>query len=137
MAVDDLWYLRTRHPSTGKRQPSKRHGRGKRWRVRWTDPETGKPRAELFHRKTDADRCDTNRQADISRGHYIDPSAGRITVAEYAEYWRHHQLHRRSTAERCERVIRLHITPILGALPLAGVRPSHLRFPSYRGDIAC
>ena len=41
MAVDDLWYLRKRDPATGERLPSQRHGRGKRWRVRWIDPETG------------------------------------------------------------------------------------------------
>lgn len=127
MPVDDLWYLKKRDPVTGERLPSKRHGRGKRWRARWIDPETGKPRAELFHRKIDADRCDANRQADITRGQYVDPGAGRIVVADYAEQWRRNQLHRPSTAQRCERVIRLHITPLLGSLSLARVRPSHIK----------
>jgi integrase len=127
MAVDDLWYLRTRDPATGDRQPSKRHGRGKRWRVRWTDPETGRSRAELFDRKVDAERYDANRKADISRGQYIDPHAGKTTVAEYAELWRKNQLHRVSTVDRCESVIRRHIVPILGSLQLAQVRNSHIK----------
>lgn len=127
MAVDDLWYLRKRDPNTGDRLPSKRHGRGKRWRVRWTDPETGKPRTELFDRKVDADRHDANQRADISRGHYINPDAGRITLADYAQMWQKSQLHRPSTADRCERALRRHIQPILGSLPLAQIRTSHIR----------
>lgn len=127
MAIDDLWYLRKRDAQTGERLPSQRHGRGKRWRVCWVDPETGRPRTELFTRRADAERYDANVRADISRGQYIDPSAGRLTVAEYAEQWRKTLLHRGSTAERVERVIRRHIVPVLGSLPLTQVRASHIR----------
>ncbi|MCG8915387.1 site-specific integrase [Actinokineospora sp. PR83] len=126
MAVDDLWYLRKRDAS-GARIPSKRHGRGKRWRVRWTDPESGQPRTELFERKADAERRDATVQADISRGQYVDPRGGQLTVAEFAEQWRKTLLHRGSTAERTERTIRRHIVPVLGHLPLASVRSSHVR----------
>lgn len=35
------------------------------------------------------------------------------------------QLHRNSTAERTERVIRRHIVPVIGVLALARVRNSH------------
>lgn len=127
MAVDDLWYLRKRDSITGDRLPSKRHGRGKRWRVRWTDPETGLPVTTLFERKADAERHDANTQADISRGQYIDPRAGKITVGEYADRWRGHQLHRASTIARVESALRLHILPILGRLQMAQVRSSHLK----------
>jgi integrase len=127
MAVDDLWYQRVRDPETGDRLPTKRHGRGKRWRVRWTDPETGQSRTESFDRRADADRHDANMHADISRGQYVDPRAGKLTVAEYAEQWRKMQLHRPSTAERTEQQIRRHIEPIIGGLPLGRVRNSHIR----------
>lgn len=126
MPVDDLWYLRTRD-TAGQRLPSKRHGRGKRWRARWTDPETGEPRTELFEKKADAERHDANMHADISRGQYVDPRAGKITVAEYSERWRAQQLHRDSTAELLERAFRRHINPIIGRLQLSEVRASHLR----------
>ena len=127
VSVDDLWYLRDKDPATGQRRPSKRYGRGKRWRVRWVAPQTGEPRTELFERKADADRHDVNMHADISRGQYIDPRAGRVTVAEYAETWRTTQLHRDSTADLVERALRLHIVPLLGHYAMAEVRPSHLR----------
>lgn len=127
MAVDNLWYLSRRDPATGERVPSQRHGRGKRWRVRWIDPETGQTRTEMFGRRADADRHDANVHADISRGQYVDPRDGRLTVAEYAEQWRRTLLHRGSTAKRVERVIRRHIVPVIGALPLSQVRNSHIR----------
>lgn len=127
MAVDDLWFSRKRDPATGERTRTQRHGRGKRWRVRWTDPETGQTRTELFDRRQDADRRDAATQADIHRGLYVDPRAGRITVTEYAEQWRKTLLHRGSTSERTERTIRRHIVPVLGSMQLAAVRPSHLR----------
>ncbi|MCA1703025.1 MAG: site-specific integrase [Actinobacteria bacterium] len=127
MAIDDLWYLARRDPETGARRPSKRHGRGKRWRVRWNDPHTGETRTALFERKADAERHDVSVLADISRGQYVDPRAGKITIAEYASQWRAHQLHRDSTTDIVERAFRLHILPILGKFPMADVRSSHIR----------
>lgn len=123
MPIDDLWYSKR----GGQRTPTKRHGRGRRWRVRWIDPATGQPRAKLFDRRADAERFDAEIHADIHRGSYIDPSAGRITLAEWAETWRHDQLHDESTASFIERALRLHIVPVLGHLQLSQIRPSHLR----------
>lgn len=133
MAVDDLWF-RTKLGADGKKIPTQRHGRGKRWRVRWNDPETGLPRSESWDRKPDADRRDANIQADISRGQYIDTAAGKVTVREFAEDWRGQQSHRASTAERVERAFRLHVYPALGDLELRKVRPSHIR--SWKADLS-
>jgi hypothetical protein len=127
MAVDDLWYRRARDPETGERLSTRRHGRGKRWRVRWVDPQTGQTQTELFERRADADRHDANMHADISRGQYVDPRAGQMTVRDYAQLWRKAQLHRASTAERQEGVLRRHVLPVIGDLPLSGVRTSHIK----------
>lgn len=125
MPVDDLWYLTKRGPD-GSRLPSKRHGRGKRWRVRWTDNK-GAPRAAMFERKADAERHDALVRADLSRGRYIDDRAGRITVAELAETWRDAQLHTDSTTVRVEHAVRLHILPMLGQRQIKTVRPSQVQ----------
>jgi hypothetical protein len=127
MPVDDLWLLRKRDAVTGDRRRSQRYGRGKRWRVRWTDPQTGEPRTEAFDRKADAERHDVNMHADISRGQYIDPRAGKVTVADYSIQWRSGQLHRDSTADMVERAFRLHVVPTLGHYAMADVRAQHLR----------
>lgn len=125
MAVDDLWYLTRRGPD-GQRLKSARHGRGKRYRVRYVD-DAGRARQILFERRADADRFDANVRADVSRGLYVDPAAGQVYVADYGRAWRGEQLHRDSTAERVESAFRLHIDPYLGGLRMAQVRQSHLR----------
>jgi hypothetical protein len=107
MAVDDLWYLRQRDRGTHDRIPSKRYGRGKRWRVRWVDPDSGETRTESFDRKVDADSFDAQTRADIVQGHYVDPKAGRVKVKEYADKWRAEQLHRDSTTDLVERAMPL------------------------------
>jgi integrase len=124
VAVDDLW---TRKGPDGKKVPSARHGRGKRWRVRWVDPDTGRPRTRLFDKKSDAERHDANTRADISRGRYINPDSGKVTVAEYAEVWRRQQIHADSTSDHVETALRLHIRPLLGDLTLSAVRAGHIR----------
>jgi len=125
VAVDDLWYLRKKD-AEGNRLPSKRHGRGKRWRVRWVDPETGKKREELFTKKSDADRHDANTHADISRGQYIDPRAGRVTLREYAVGWEANQVAGETQARIIDNALRLHILPELGDRRISAIR---------RGDV--
>ena len=125
MPVDDLWYLAKRGPD-GSRLPSKRHGRGKRWRVRWVD-NVDSSRERLFERKADADRYDANVRADLSRGEYIDERSGLISVAELAERWRADQLHIESTAIHVEHAIRLHIAPTIGRVAVGKVRPSNVQ----------
>lgn len=125
MAIDDLWYSKkTRGPD---KKPIKlaRHGRGDRWRVRYADPNTGKPLTRSFAKKPDAELFDANVRADISRGQYLDLKAGEVTVKEYAEEWRKNQIHRENTASRVERSFRLHLYPDLGDRPMNKVRPSH------------
>ncbi|MBG0567389.1 tyrosine-type recombinase/integrase [Actinoplanes aureus] len=125
MPVDDLWYLKSRGPD-GTRLPSRKHGRGKRWRARWTDDQ-GEVRERLFERRVDAERFDANVRADVSRGQYIDDRAGRITVAALAEQWRASQLHIDTTAIRVEHAVRLHILPGLGHLQVGQVRRSKVQ----------
>lgn len=125
MAVDDRWFLTKRGPG-GERVPSSRHGRGKRWRVRYVD-DAGRPRERLFERKPDAERFDANVRADVSRGVYVDPAAGRVTVGAYGAQWRKGRLHDVATAQRVERALRVHVEPVLGGLQLAQVRPSHVQ----------
>lgn len=125
MAVDDLWYLAKRGPDK-ERIPSKRHGRGKRWRVRYVD-DTGRKREALFEKKPDAERHDAAMRADVARGVYVDQVAGKVTVEAYGEEWRKGRLHRDSTAELVERALRLHVYPGLGKLAIARVRASNIQ----------
>ncbi|GAA1028004.1 tyrosine-type recombinase/integrase [Virgisporangium ochraceum] len=125
MAVDDRWYL-SKKDADGRRVPSARHGRGKRWRVRYLD-DAGVPRERMFERKPDAELFDANVRADVSRGQYIDNRAGKVTVAEYGTQWRANQIHADTTVVKVELAFRLHIEPRLGHMSMAAVRTSHIQ----------
>jgi integrase len=92
MPVDDLWHL-SRPPKDaaacgehGKLVASGRHGRGKRYRVRYADPG-GEPQTQAFDKKADAEAFDLKVRGEVARGEYVDPSAGKITLAAYAKDW--------------------------------------------------
>lgn len=114
MPVDDLWYLSRRGPD-GKRQPSKRHGRGKRYRVRYHDAN-GEPRERLFELKRDADTFDAQARAGVAGETKVDQAERLATFREYGERWR---LSREAgwaaeTRRRIEGNLRLHLYPVFG-----------------------
>ncbi len=53
------------------------------YRVRWRGPD-GKERNKSFKRKVDADRFAATVSADLVRGQYVDPDAGKILLESYA-----------------------------------------------------
>jgi integrase len=97
-----------------------------RWRARYRD-ESHREHSRHFARKIDAQRWLATVQADMLRGTYVDPRAGRRTVRDYAEHWRSVQSHRPSTAAQVETHLRRHVYPMLGDRPLGSVRPSDVR----------
>lgn len=130
MAVQDLWMKNAPKKPDGSRGPkirSARWGRGQRWRVAVEDPNTGKVITEAHETETEAQSRDVILRASILQGTYVDPREGKVTVAEAAETWRKDQLHSPQTAERVESIIRRHIVPVLGHLPRAAVRSSHIK----------
>ncbi|WP_229403484.1 tyrosine-type recombinase/integrase [Micromonospora okii] len=86
MPIDDLWYLTKRGPDK-KRLPSKRHGRGKRWRVRYADA-AGEPREKLFERKVDAEAFDLECRSGVAVEVSVKREIERLTFAEYADRWK-------------------------------------------------
>ncbi len=125
MAVDDTWFLSKRGPDK-ERVKSAKHGRGKRYRVRYTD-DTGAPKEQMFERKADADRFDANVRADLSRGQYIDPAAGKLTFETYSRRWLSNQVHADTTALQVATHMRGHIWPRIGERELRAVRASDIQ----------
>lgn len=115
MPVDDLWYLTKRGPD-GKRLPSRRHGRGKRWRVRYTDA-AGQPRERLFERKVDADAFDLNCRSSVAVEVTAKREVERLTFAEYAQRWREARESgwATETRRRIPQNLRRHLLPVFGA----------------------
>jgi integrase len=127
MSVDDLWCHTNKRGPDGKKLPTKRYGRGKRWRVRYTD-DAGKRKSKLFETKTPADQFDAAVRADVARGVYLDQSRGQRTVKDFGEEWRESLLHNREgTGKRLEIALRCHLYPRLGHRKLAEVRRSAIQ----------
>ena len=130
-SVEDRWYHAKPGPD-GKKAKKARHGTGRRWKVHYTDPD-GRQRSESFDRRVDAERFKATAEADILRGVFIDPDAGKITLRKYAlDTWFPAQTFGASTRERVESRLRLHILPdIGGSKGLGSYRLSELaRSPS-------
>lgn len=79
-----------------------------------------------FERKGDATRFETEQKRRLVDGDFVSPAAGRITVGELAaEYLAHREtaVARRSW-ESDEWLLRVHIVPVLGGLPVGSVTPA-------------
>jgi integrase len=90
------------------------------------DP-SGRQQTQAFRRKVDAQRWLDEQTAAIVTGQYVSPDAVRMTVREYGEQWRAAQVHRASSADKIESILRLHVYPALGERHIATVRPSDIQ----------
>ncbi|MCX4753463.1 tyrosine-type recombinase/integrase [Kitasatospora purpeofusca] len=93
--------------------PTADHGKGKRWQVRYRDPQ-GAQKKEDFELKTKADSRVAELKAALDDGTYIDPAATRITLGAYAEKWFRNNTAGPTTEVRYEGVVRNHIVGRLG-----------------------
>jgi integrase len=96
------------------------------YRVRWRGPD-GKERSKSFKRKGEADRFAATVSADLVRGQYVDPGAGKILFETYAEQWLAAQTFEEGTYVAVELRLRLHAYPVLGKRYLNEVQPSTIQ----------
>ncbi|MFJ4984388.1 tyrosine-type recombinase/integrase [Streptomyces sp. NPDC088732] len=100
-----------------------------RWQVRYRDPETAQLRSaeETYATKTDAEVALTHIEADITRGQWSDPDAGKVSFGVYAVVWLNDRKMAARTRERHESVVRLHLLPTFGDRPLASITTAQVR----------
>ncbi|MGH9040561.1 MAG: hypothetical protein ACRDZ3_10045, partial [Acidimicrobiia bacterium] len=113
----------TRQTVDGNRIRTDRYGQGMRWRVRYLDPD-GHHRSKMFARKVDAERFLASVTTDMLRGAYVDPSAGKVTFADFAARWLESRTFGESSREATEVRLRVHAYPHLGRRQLRDLRPS-------------
>lgn len=95
--------------------------RGKSWRARYRDP-TGRQRTRSFTRKLDAQLWLAAVEIGKSRGEWIDPSLGRVTVGAWTKEWFGNLAHLKpSTRARYDVAIRHQILPAWEHVPLKAV----------------
>ena len=105
------------------KRPPRTVGGAFTYRVRYRDP-SGASRSKSFPKKAEAERYANTVEADKSRGVYLDPTLGRLTLGDYADGWLKIQTFDESTREAVALRLRVHIKPVLGQVPLADLRPS-------------
>jgi hypothetical protein len=102
-----------------------RYGAGKRWRVRYLDPD-GREHSESFSRQEDVKGFLTATAAKVQDRSWTDPDAGRVTLREFARSWLEMQTSGPTTREAVALRWRVQIEPVLGSRRLAELaqRPS-------------
>lgn len=97
-----------------------------KWRARYRDAN-GKEWAKHFDRRGDAQRWLDEVTASVLTGLYVDPKAGRATLAEYSSVWQAAHIGRPATAQIVDNALRVHIGPALGSRPLASLVRSDIQ----------
>lgn len=106
----------------------KDRGKGleRRWQARYRDPD-GREKSRTFARKVDAQRWLDQVTADLVTGRYVDPRAGRVTLAVFVSQWLRSQTYDASTRETMESRIRTHVLPTIGDIELRHLKPSTIQ----------
>ncbi|MFF0741978.1 tyrosine-type recombinase/integrase [Streptomyces sp. NPDC004111] len=127
--IQDRWYKTEPGPDGKPRKvKSDRHGTGMRYRARYIGPDgTEKSKSFPDGKKRMADQWLADTASDMSRGHYVDPRAARITFKAYAKRWLAAHSAGLSSQIVTETRLRLHAFPVIGTRPLDSFRPEHVR----------
>jgi integrase len=106
-----------------------------RWQARYNDGAARDvPAPQTFATKGEANRWLSSVQTDISRGVFIDPRAGRETLAAYAERWLTMRVDLRpKTVGLYRTLLDRCILPTLGTVELGKLTPSIVR--SWHADL--
>lgn len=105
----------------------RRAPRSGRWEARFRDA-LGRQRSKTFDSKGAARAYLNAVETEIERGDWIDPNAGRISLAEYVEHWTQAEAHLRpSSRANLDSRLRLHILPAFGDQPLNAITPVDVR----------
>ena len=97
-----------------------KRGQGK-WRARYRGPD-GRERSKTFDRRTDADRWLASIEVSKARGEWVDPSLGKRTFASWTEEWSGAIVDLRpSTLQRDLGIVRVHLLPRFGSVPLSRI----------------
>jgi integrase len=123
----DLWMRSAKQPDGSvKREPTARHGKGKRWLANWTDPD-GRERSQAFKVKAAADKKWRDMESDRDRGQYYDPKAGQELFANMAARWLASRVVDPSSQLRYRSLYELHIRPVFGRRQVKSIKPSDVQ----------
>lgn len=95
------------------------------WQTRWRDPD-GAQHKQTFRRRIDAENFLKGVESDKLRGTYIDPSAGLVTIRDYAgRQWLPALVHiRPGTLDLYRGHLHNHVLPAFGGRPVGALHRS-------------
>lgn len=95
-----------------------------RWSARYKDAH-GRDREKSFPTKTEAERFLTKTRHEQHTGDWIDPDAGRVALATWAEEWLEARRSELSpgTHTRYSTIVRHNVAPLLGGSHVGSIRP--------------
>ena len=99
-----------------------------RWQARYYGPDGRDHSApHTFATKSDAGRWLTVKEADLTRGDWIDPTAGAVPFAEYAEEWRENRELSPKSEQLYELLLRRHLNPTFGRTMIGDIKEETVR----------
>ncbi len=100
---------------------------GPRYEVRLRGPD-GQERSRSFRTLRDAERYEREQRRALDRGDWIDPRRATVTLEEYAGRWLRQRTDLRPrTVELYESLLRRHLLPAFGSVPVGKITPSSVR----------
>lgn len=129
--IQDRWYKQVpdpENPKKTKRIQTSHYGKGLRYKVRWLDPD-GEERSKSFPdgQLKAARDWKAQQEVDMARGTYVDPKAGKITVAAFAKSWLAGLDVDELSLQNMEMRFHKRVTPYLGKAEIGSVKPSAIR----------
>jgi len=99
-----------------------------RWQARYPGPDGRDHNApHTFDGKRSADQWLTLKEAEIKRGDWLDPGAGYVLFSDFSAVWMEERDLSPKTAQLYELLLRLHLNPTFGAMPIAAIKEDSVR----------
>lgn len=87
-----------------------------RWQARYAGPDgVDRPGPNTFKTQRDAEVWLTLKEAEIKRGDWLDPDAGKVPFDAYAESWINDHVLKPRTAELYRGLLKNHLVPTFGS----------------------
>ncbi len=128
--IRDRWYATETDPVTGgkHRVRTTRYGKGKRYQVRYLDPDGIEQTASFDNKQKKAAEDFLHKvESDKTAGTYLNVRSGDITFKEYAEKWLAGQTFKGTTRTNVPSRLTSKAYPFLGNYSLSSITPTVIR----------
>jgi integrase len=129
--IQDRWFTYAPDPNDPKKKKriaTGQNGKGLRYKVRWLGPD-GEERSKSFPdgQLKAARDWKAQQEVDLARGTYVDPKAGKVTVAAFAKNWLADLDVDELSRQNMEMRFRKRVIPYMGKTEIGAVKPSAIR----------